>query len=45
MQDLSFSTIENHLGPAKDRFFGDGFKHVSIVLDMLILLKVQRTQV
>ncbi|RML87034.1 AvrD family protein [Pseudomonas savastanoi] len=28
MQDLSFSTIENHLGPAKDRFFGDGFKHV-----------------
>ncbi|MHB9461974.1 AvrD family protein (plasmid) [Pseudomonas amygdali pv. morsprunorum] len=28
MQDLSFSNIEKHLGPAKDRFFGDGFKHV-----------------
>ncbi|RMS79211.1 AvrD family protein [Pseudomonas savastanoi] len=28
MQDLRFSNIENHLGPAKDRFFGDGFKHV-----------------
>ncbi|MGF6398609.1 hypothetical protein ABH905_002275 [Pseudomonas frederiksbergensis] len=28
MQDFSFSHIENHLGPATDRFFGGGFKHV-----------------
>lgn len=28
MQDVSFSRIENHLGPAADRFFGAGFKRV-----------------
>ncbi|MGZ0782535.1 AvrD family protein [Pseudomonas saponiphila] len=28
MQDVNFSHIENHLGPAADRFFGAGFKRV-----------------
>lgn len=28
MQDVSFSHIENHLGPAAGRFFGAGFKRV-----------------
>jgi hypothetical protein len=28
MQDVTFSHIENHLGPAADRFFGGGFKRV-----------------